>query len=86
MNIEEIRANAAAFAARLVPQTNEEKSLEQEKEELVARKAEIEKELVRMRKKRYNGTDDDVAEDIVEELYRELLQVEAKLEALKDNK
>ena len=79
MDIEEIKKNAEAFAARLAPQAQTAKSEEQEKEELLARKAEIEKELARMRKKRYTGTDDDVAEDIVEELYRELLEVEKAL-------
>lgn len=79
MDLEEIKKNADAFAARLVPQTQQDKINEQEKEELLARKEEIEKDLVRMRKKRYIGTDDDVAEDIVEELYRELLTVEKQL-------
>lgn len=49
------------------------------KKELLARKAEIESEFVRMRKRRYAGMDDDRAEDIVEDLYRELLEIEKEL-------
>ena len=82
MDLEEIKKNAEVFAARLAPLENNKQENEQKKEELLARKEEIEQELVRMRKKRYTGTDDDVAEDIVEELYRELLQVEKQIKEL----
>ena len=82
MDLEEIKKNAEMFAARLTPVENTKQESEKEKEELLARKEEIEQELKRMRKKRYTGTDDDVAEDIVEELYRELLQVEKQIKEL----
>jgi hypothetical protein len=39
-----------------------------------------------MRHKRHVGTDDDRAEDFMEEYYRELLEVEKELEWLKNNK
>lgn len=60
---------------------NEEriKELEQEKKQL--------EQLLRdMRHKRHVGTDDDRAEDFMEEYYRELLEVEKELEWLKNNK
>lgn len=79
MNIDEIKANAEAFAARLVPQEQKKELTEEERKALLERKAEIEKEFKRMRARRYDGMDDDRAEDIVEDLYRELLEIEKKL-------
>ena len=80
MNIEDIKKNAEAFAARLAPQEEQNQQLsEEEIAALLERKAEIEKEFKRMRKRRYDGMDDDRAEDIVEDLYRELLEIEKKL-------
>ena len=52
------------------------------KEELQKQKNEIEKELARIRQKRYLGIDDDIAEDITEELYRELLIIEKEINTL----
>ena len=52
------------------------------KEELQQQKNNIEKELARIRQKRYLGMDDDIAEDITEELYRELLTIEKELDSL----
>lgn len=54
---------------------------------LIDRQEEINKEIARIRQKRYRGMDDDIAEDIIEELYRELLDVEKQLNILiKENK
>ena len=54
---------------------------------LIDRQEEINKEIARIRQKRYRGMDDDIAEDIMEELYRELLDVEKQLNILiKENK
>lgn len=36
-----------------------------------------------LRKKRHTGMDDDRAEDIVEEYYRDLLRIERELDVLK---
>ena len=47
-----------------------------QKEKLIARKKEIEFRIEQMRKRRLIGMDDDFAEDIVEDLYRELLEIE----------
>lgn len=47
-----------------------------QKEKLIARKKEIEFKIEQMRKRRLIGMDDDFAEDIVENLYRELLEIE----------
>ncbi len=47
-----------------------------QKEKLIARKKEIEFKIEQMRKRRLIGMDDDFAEDIVEDLYRELLEIE----------
>lgn len=52
------------------------------KEVLQQQKNNIEKELARIRQKRYLGMDDDIAEDITEELYRELLTIEKELDSL----
>ena len=52
------------------------------KEVLQQQKNDIEKELARIRQKRYLGMDDDIAEDITEELYRELLTIEKELDSL----
>ena len=38
-----------------------------------------------LRKRRHIGMDDDRAEDIVEEYYRDLLSVEREIEELKKN-
>lgn len=58
---------------------------EQRIEELKLSKVQLENDLREMRKRRHMGMDDDRAEDIVEELYRELLDVEAELEYLLNN-
>ena len=50
--------------------------LNQDIEELKLRRKYLLNKIAHMRKRRYMGMDDDVAEDIVEELYRELLVVE----------
>ena len=52
------------------------------KEVLQQQKNDIEKELARIRQKRYLGMDDDIAEDITEELYRELLTIEKEINTL----
>ena len=52
------------------------------KEVLQQQKNNIEKELARIRQKRYLGMDDDIAEDITEELYRELLTIEKEINTL----
>ena len=53
-----------------------------DKEYLQKQKKDIENELARIRQKRYLGMDDDIAEDITEELYRELLIIEKELDNL----
>ncbi|MBP3631324.1 MAG: hypothetical protein J6J23_07610 [Clostridia bacterium] len=53
--------------------------------ELLLQKKQLEELIQEMRKKRHYGMDDDRAEDIVEEYYRELLEVERELEFLKNN-
>ena len=53
--------------------------------ELVLQKKQLEELIQELRKKRHYGMDDDRAEDIVEEYYRELLEVERELEFLKKN-
>ena len=53
--------------------------LNQNIEELKLRRNCLLDKIAHMRKRRYMGMDDDVAEDIVEELYRELLIVEKLL-------
>ena len=58
---------------------------EQRIEELKLSKVQLENDLREMRKRRHMGMDDDRAEDIVEELYRELLDVEAELSYLLNN-
>lgn len=58
---------------------------EQRIEELKLSKIQLENDLREMRKRRHMGMDDDRAEDIVEELYRELLDVEAELNYLLNN-
>lgn len=58
---------------------------EQRIEELKLSKVQLENDLREMRKRRHMGMDDDRAEDIVEELYRELLDVEAELDYLLNN-
>lgn len=58
---------------------------EQRKQELLKEKVQLEQLLQEMRHKRHVGTDDDRAEDFMEEYYRELLEVERELEYLKNN-
>ena len=53
--------------------------------ELLLQKKQLEELIQELRKKRHYGMDDDRAEDIVEEYYRELLEVERELEFLKKN-
>lgn len=53
--------------------------------ELLLQKKQLEELIQELRKKRHYGMDDDRAEDIVEEYYRELLEVERELEFLKRN-
>ncbi len=53
--------------------------------DLLLQKKQLEELIQEMRKKRHYGMDDDRAEDIVEEYYRELLEVERELEFLKRN-
>ncbi len=54
-------------------------------EELKLQKIQLENDLRDMRKRRHMGMDDDRAEDIVEEIYRDLLDVEAELDYLQNN-
>lgn len=79
MNIDEIKAYAAKNAQNFIFSQEQPEIKDNKREELLAQKAFLEKELKRMRKRRYTGMDDDRAEDIVEELYRELLEVEKEL-------
>ena len=54
-------------------------------QELLLQKKQLEGLLQEMRRKRHLGTDDDRAEDFMEEYYRDLLEVERELENLKKN-
>lgn len=47
-------------------------------------KKQLEKMMQDMRRKRHQGTDDDRAEDFMEDYYRELLDVERELDRLKN--
>lgn len=51
--------------------------------ELEREHAELEELIQQLRHKRHEGMDDDRAEDIVEEYYRELLAIEKELDVLK---
>ena len=57
----------------------------QKEKELLAQKKQLEELMQAMRRKRHMGTDDDRAEDFMEDYYRELLEVERELETLKRN-
>lgn len=57
----------------------------QKEKELLAQKKQLEELMQAMRRKRHMGTDDDRAEDFMEDYYRELLEVERELENLKRN-
>lgn len=81
MNIDEIRARGESLFSGGWEEPKDEE--EMTTSQLVARKAQIEKELVRIRHRRYDGMDDDRAEDIVEDLYRELLDIERKIKSNK---
>ena len=59
--------------------------LNEEIEKLYAKKRELEQELKAMRARRHNGMDDDRAEDIVEEIYRDLLDVEKEIKKLEES-
>ena len=63
----------------------EYKSVKQQIEELEKEHSQIEVWIQELRKKRHTGMDDDRAEDIVEEYYRDLLSVEREIEELKKN-
>ena len=54
-------------------------------QELLLQKKQLEDLLQQMRRKRHSGTDDDRAEDFMEEYYRDLLEVERELDLLKNN-
>ena len=54
-------------------------------QELNAQHSELEMLIQDLRKRRHIGMDDDRAEDIVEEYYRDLLSVEREIEELKTN-
>lgn len=51
--------------------------------ELEREHTELEELIQQLRHKRHEGMDDDRAEDIVEEYYRELLAIEKELDVLK---
>lgn len=61
----------------------EYKSVKQQIEELEKEHGQIEVWIQELRKKRHTGMDDDRAEDIVEEYYRDLLRIERELDVLK---
>ncbi len=63
-----------------------QREIEEELRRLGAQKKELEEELKTMRARRHNGMDDDRAEDIVEEIYRDLLAVEKEIEILMQNR
>lgn len=52
-------------------------------EELEREHTELEELIQELRHKRHEGMDDDRAEDVVEEYYRELLAIEKELDVLK---
>ena len=58
---------------------------EAREQELLLQKKQLEDLLQQMRRKRHCGTDDDRAEDFMEEYYRDLLEVERELDLLKNN-
>ena len=59
--------------------------IEEELEMLIAKKKELEEELRNMRTRRHNGMDDDRAEDIVEEIYRDILDIEKQIKILEES-
>lgn len=59
--------------------------INEELERLCAKKRELEDELRTMRTRRHNGMDDDRAEDIVEEIYRDILGIEKQIKILEDS-
>ena len=59
--------------------------INEELERLCAKKRELEDELRTMRTRRHNGMDDDRAEDIVEEIYRDILDIEKQIKILEDS-
>ncbi len=61
----------------------EEVNTKQRIEELENEHKQIEELIQELRKKRHIGMDDDRAEDIVEEYYRDLLAIERELDVLK---
>ncbi len=61
----------------------EYRSVKQQIEELEKEHSQIEVWIQELRKKRHTGMDDDRAEDIVEEYYRDLLRIERELDVLK---
>lgn len=61
----------------------EEINTKQRIEELEKEHKQIEELIQELRKKRHIGMDDDRAEDIVEEYYRDLLAIERELDVLK---
>lgn len=61
----------------------EEVNIKQRIEELENEHKQIEELIQELRKKRHIGMDDDRAEDIVEEYYRDLLAIERELDVLK---
>ncbi len=61
----------------------EEINTKQRIEELENEHKQIEELIQELRKKRHIGMDDDRAEDIVEEYYRDLLAIERELDVLK---
>ena len=61
----------------------EEVNTKQRIEELENEHKQIEELIHELRKKRHIGMDDDRAEDIVEEYYRDLLAIERELDVLK---
>lgn len=63
-----------------------QREIEEELRRLGSQKKELEEELKTMRARRHNGMDDDRAEDIVEEIYRDLLAVEKEIEILMQNR
>ncbi len=55
----------------------------QKKNELQIEKIQLEHAIQELRRKRHSGMDDDRAEDIVEDYYRQLLAIEKELNNLK---
>lgn len=59
------------------------RNVKQQIEELEKEHSQIEVWIQELRRKRHSGMDDDRAEDIVEEYYRDLLRIERELDVLK---